>query len=182
MNAQVWRGVRGPRHPPNNRKVMLVCAVSFNRCETLLTETSKFRLKCSKKLVDGSITVKVNWRKRREEASARLMIINQHLRNRGQILSVAMPVIQPAFITDKGLNYMLCHPGFAFNRRWLCFNGVWATLRRTNGSSKLYFIHTDTKKNGKMQVAFPLSIQIRRRLLNDTVRRFPKRLQSSVIM
>ncbi len=120
-----WRGVRGPRHPPNNRKVMLVCAVSFNRCETLLTETSKFRLKRSKKLVDGSITVKVNWRKRREEASARLMIINQHLRNRGQILSVAMPVIQPAFITDKGLNYMLCHPGFAFNRRWLCFNGVW---------------------------------------------------------
>lgn len=64
-----WRGSGGPRQPPNNRKVMLVCAVSFNRCETLLTETSKFWLKHSrkkkkKKLVDGSITVKVN---RREE-------------------------------------------------------------------------------------------------------------------
>ncbi len=121
-----WRGVRGPRHPPNNRKVMLVCAVSFNRCETLLTETSKFQLNRSKK-----ISWWVNYgkgqqaQKERGAASARLMIINQHLRNGGQILSVAMPVIQPAFITDKGLNSMLCHPGFAFNRRRLCFNGVW---------------------------------------------------------
>ena len=47
-------------------KVTLVCAVSFSRCEPPLTETSKFRLKRfgngGKKLVDGSITEKVNRR------------------------------------------------------------------------------------------------------------------------
>lgn len=78
-----------------------------------------------------------------------LMIINQHLRNRGQILSVAMPVIQPAFIRDKGLNSMLCHSAFAFNRRRFCFNGVWRLSAVQMAAPNCSLFNTDTEKNWK---------------------------------
>lgn len=77
------------------------------------------------------------------------MIINQHLRNGGQILSVAMPVIQPAFITDKGPNSTLCRPGFAFNKRRLCFNGVWRLSVVQMAAPNCSLLTQTQKKNRK---------------------------------
>lgn len=113
------------------------------------------------------------------------MIINQHLRNGGQILSVAMPVIQPAFITDKGPNSTLCRPGFAFNKRRLCFNGVWRLSVVQMAAPNCSLFTQTQKRTGKMQVDFSLSKESFRftwDLPNNTAPRFPKRLQSSVIM
>lgn len=102
------------------------------------------------------------------------MIINQHLRNGGQILSVAMPVIQPAFITDKGLNSTLCHSAFAFNRRRLCFNGVWR-LSAVQMAAPNCSLFTWTRKNWKNAGGFSFKHSDSNEICEMTLfRDFPK--------
>lgn len=140
----VERGGQGRRHPPNNRKVMLVCAVSFNRCETLLTETSKFRLKCSplqkkkkKKLADGSITVKVNRRTTVDDNKSAL----EKARSNSFSCDAGNAV---AFIADKEEEL------YALSA-WFCFSAVWRLFRW-----KLQIVLETQRKSGKLQVDFSL--------------------------